>query len=278
MPLQYLPFKSNERIVRASINNPSMKWGERGPAVAVLQQALADRGIPMPGSTRSGVMDGIFGRETRDAISFFQGRNNLTVDGIAGHDTFSALDLLLTSGANPQRQRRVTLHFRSLALTNVSFQSQLLAAQQVYAQYNIQLVFGSGLSMGLSEADAKKFKKLDGSCTWEISSGEYAELLRRGREVPRNHICVFYVSRFSDGGLLGCGGHLKNHPACIVAAHANRYDMAHEVGHVLLTSNYSPVHHASRENLMHATQSNYPKTPVLDHAQLATIRVSPLCG
>lgn len=276
MPLHYLPFNSNDRIVKASNNAPWMKQGERGPAVAILQQALVDQGIPMPGSTKAGVMDGIFGRETKDAVSFFQGRNNLGTDGIAGRDTFACLDHLMTTGAKAQRPRRVTLHFRSLSLTSQPFETLLRSAQQVYAQYNIQILFGSGLSYGLSEAEARKFERLDGSCTWEISEGEYAELLQRGRGVPRTHICVFFINRFSEADLLGCGGHLKNHPACIVAARGNRYDLAHEVGHVLLTSSYSPVHHNSTGNLMHATQAHYPNTPVLDQSQLSRMRSSPL--
>lgn len=278
MPLHYLPFKTNERIVRASNNAPTMKQGERGTAVAILQQALVERGIPLPGSTKDGVMDGIFGRETRDAVSFFQGRNNLDTDGIAGRDTFTCLDLLMSTGANARRPKRVTLHFRSLSLTNVPFDTQFRAAQQVYAQYNIQIVFGSGLSTGLSEAEARTFERLDGSCEWEITEGEYAELLRRGRNVPRSHICVFYIRRFSESNLLGCGGHLKNHPACIVAAAAGRFDLAHEVGHVLLTSDYEPVHHSSTANLMYAySQSHYPQLPVLNQSQLTRIRSSPLC-
>jgi hypothetical protein len=276
MPLHYLPFKTNDRIVSAANNSPWMKKGETGTAVAILQQALVDYGIPMPGSTNGGVMDGMFGRETKDAISFLQGANNLSVDGIAGRDTFGCLDHFMTTGGTAQRPKRVTLHFRSLALTNLPFDSLLRNAQKVYAQYNIQIVFGSGKSCGLTTAEATKFKRLDGSCEWEITGGEYAELLRRGSSVPRNHICAFFISKFGEEDLLGCGGHLKNHPACIVAAGGNRYDLAHEVGHVLLTSSYEPVHHPSTGNLMYE-YSNRPHTPVLDQSQLAKIRSSPCC-
>lgn len=277
MALQYLPFKSNERIVRASNNSPVLKQGERGTAVSILQQALVDQGIPMPGSTRAGVMDGIYGRETKDCVAFLQGRENLGVDGIAGKNTIACLDHLMTTGGTAKRPKKVTLHFRSLSLTNVPFERLLSGAQQAYAQYNIQVVFGSGLSYNLTAAEASKFERLDGECNWEITEGEYAELLRRGRDIPRTDIGVFFVKRFAGGSLLGCGGHLKNRPACIVAANGNRYDMAHEVGHVLLTSAYSPVHHASRKNLMHEDESHYPLTPVLDQSQLARIRSSPLC-
>lgn len=276
MVLRYLPFRSDDRIVRAAQNTPPLKQRERGNAVAILQQALIDYGYPMPGSTGSGAPDGIYGRETTDKVAYFQGQNNLGVDGIAGRNSFACLDLMMTSGAKAQRSKKVTLHFRSLTLTNVPFANLLRSAQQTYAQYNIEIAFGSGQSARLSEAEATKFERLDGECNWVITAGEYKDLLDRGTSVPRNHISVFFVNRFS-ATILGCGGHLKNHPACIVARDANRYDMAHEVGHVLLTSRYVPVHHVSQANLMHETASSYANTPVLDQKQVAKIKSSPLC-
>lgn len=278
MPLRYLPFRNEPALEQASRNAPVLKQGARGTAVATLQQALIDYGLALPKSIRDGSTDGIFGRETRDKIAFFQGRNNLGVDGAVGRNTMGALDHTMTVGIKAQRTRKVTLHFRSLAETKVPFDTQLRSAQKVFAQYNIEIVMGSGVCVGLSEADAKKFAELNGSCEWEITTGEYKDLLSTGTNVPQNHIAVFLIDRFeASEGILGCGGHLKGHPACIVAGNANRYDMAHEVAHVLLTSAHTPVHHPSTKNLMHETQAVYPTTPVLDQKQLAKIRSSPLC-
>lgn len=164
MTLQFLPFRSNDRVGKAATNAPPMKQGERGTAVHILQQALVDFGLPMPISMAKGGPDGIFGNETRKTVASFQDKKDLVIDGIAGRQTFNALDDAMTNGPKAQRPRRVTLHFRSLALTTVPFESQFGATQKVCGQYNIDMVFGSGSSMGLAEQKARKFEKIDGQC------------------------------------------------------------------------------------------------------------------
>lgn len=80
------------RFQTAVMNAPPMRQGESGPAVRVLQQALFDLGAQLPGSFRNGDFDGIFGPETAKVLRAFQARHGLTVDGIAGRQTISALD------------------------------------------------------------------------------------------------------------------------------------------------------------------------------------------
>ena len=276
MPLSYLPFKSSARITKAAENNPPMRWGDKDQDVAVFQQALLDHGYTLPRSTKQGALDGIYGREMYDKVKYFQAQNNLGVDGIAGRQTFACLDHLLTTGQTAKPSKSVTLHFRSLCLTNVPFETQFRNAQRVYAQYNIEIRYGGGMSLNLSEAEAKKFEKIDAQCNWVVSDGEFAELQAIGADIPSSAVGVYYVNRFQDSTLLGCGGHMPNRPACFVAAKAGQWDMAHEVGHVLLTSSYSPVHHASLDNLMHPTAQTYKGLPTLDTAQLAQIRRSSL--
>lgn len=171
---------------------------------------------------------------------------------------------------------RVRLHFRSISLTDVPFDKHLSSAEAVYAPHGIKVEFGSGMSLGLSDEEARKFEQVDGSCTWSITSGEFAELQQMGGTVPSTEILVFYVNRFSSSTLLGCGGHATGRPACIVAAKGSRWDTAHEVGHVLLTSAFAPVHSPDAKNLMHA--SSVPATtPGLTAAQVTQIKKSPCC-
>jgi peptidoglycan hydrolase-like protein with peptidoglycan-binding domain len=59
--------------------NRILTLGSRGSDVVKLQEALGIKA------------DGIFGRDTRRALIDFQKKNNLTPDGIAGNNTFSAL-------------------------------------------------------------------------------------------------------------------------------------------------------------------------------------------
>jgi peptidoglycan hydrolase-like protein with peptidoglycan-binding domain len=71
----------NERLVR---------FGDRGPAVENIQQALIDAGFPLP---EFGV-DGIFLSETRGAVQAYQRANGLDPDGIIGPITMGSLDAL----------------------------------------------------------------------------------------------------------------------------------------------------------------------------------------
>ncbi len=171
---------------------------------------------------------------------------------------------------------QINLHFRSLSLTNVLFDTILKSMEKVYSQYGIKVNFGSGMSLGLSDADAARFDKVDGSCEWKITSGELADIQKLESTTPVFDICVFYVNRFTSG-LLGCGGYLPGRPACIVAANASQWDTAHEVGHVLLGSDFAPVHSTDINNLMHATASSYKNTPILTNAQVTKMKSSPLC-
>ena len=71
------------RKTRAAIRNLSN--GDTGDYVRVLQGFLIGRGHD------TGGFDGIFGNETESAVRTFQLVKNLTVDGIAGKNTFEAL-------------------------------------------------------------------------------------------------------------------------------------------------------------------------------------------
>src|SRR5215207_9478299 len=97
---------------------------------------------------------------------------------------------------------RVRLHFRSLSLTDTPFDELLRSAELVYAPHGIQVEFQSGMSLGLSEDEAERFRQVDGSCGWTIDSGEFSELQQLGAGVPSTDILVYYVERFGEAGLL----------------------------------------------------------------------------
>ena len=68
-------------------------WGSRGRLVAMVQQALKQWDY------LDGEVDGVFGRETYNAVILFQQRNNLTVDGKVGSETAAALGIDLSGAA-----------------------------------------------------------------------------------------------------------------------------------------------------------------------------------
>lgn len=70
--------------------NTILREGSTGNAVRVLQQALNTQ-YPLYSHL---VVDGSFGPKTLDVVRQFQSRARLAVDGVAGHNTLSALHLI----------------------------------------------------------------------------------------------------------------------------------------------------------------------------------------
>ena len=72
-----------------------LKRGSRGPAVAALQQTLADAGL------YKGRIDGDYGPRTQDAVRAYQMRYGLDADGIAGPQTQKSLAATATPTISP---------------------------------------------------------------------------------------------------------------------------------------------------------------------------------
>jgi hypothetical protein len=246
-----------------------LKFGSRGSEVVSLQQQLNAQLFPNPHLEE----DGIFGSLTKRAVIAFQNYAGLVPDGLVGPATRAALGV---PQPGSQFTHLVRLHFRSISLTDIPFNSILSHTQLVYSQYGIKVEYRTGMSLMLSDAEASQFDQVDGSCQWEITSGEFADLLKKGGSVPSNEITVFFVNRFSES-INGCGGHLKNRPACIVAKAGTKWCTAHEVCHVLLGSTFAPVHINDTRNLMHPVDLQRAATPTLTPEQVARIKASTLC-
>lgn len=69
-----------------------LAWGSRGEQVALVQQKLRQYGY------LSQEADGVFGRNTYNAVIAFQRKNGLTADGRVGSATAAALGISLTGG------------------------------------------------------------------------------------------------------------------------------------------------------------------------------------
>lgn len=72
---------------RGGVSMPTIRKGDKGTAVKVLQRMLMAAGCKLP---RYGA-DGSCGAETVDAVKAFQTTHNLTIDGICGPLTWAAL-------------------------------------------------------------------------------------------------------------------------------------------------------------------------------------------
>ena len=64
------------------------KYGSRGSEVTQIQTKLKRWGY------YSGNIDGIYGTQTVNAVKYFQRKNGLTVDGIAGPATLRAMGIM----------------------------------------------------------------------------------------------------------------------------------------------------------------------------------------
>ena len=67
----------------------AVAWGSRGDDVYRVQAKLQQYGY------YGGALDGIFGQDTYEAVTWFQRRNSLTPDGVVGAATAAALGITL---------------------------------------------------------------------------------------------------------------------------------------------------------------------------------------
>ena len=74
------------------------KYGDKGDEIKLVQQALNNLGY------KAGKADGVYGKNTREAVKLFQARNGMTVDGKVGARTLNRLfsaDAVPAAGAAP---------------------------------------------------------------------------------------------------------------------------------------------------------------------------------
>lgn len=66
-------------------SQPTLRRGDRGATVKILQTWLCDKGYTV-------AVDGIFGAKTHEAVEAYQADHDLRVDGVVGSKTWSALN------------------------------------------------------------------------------------------------------------------------------------------------------------------------------------------
>jgi peptidoglycan hydrolase-like protein with peptidoglycan-binding domain len=63
---------------------PTLRFGDSGEAVRILQRLLVSNGLPIN-------VDGLFGAVTETAVKAFQSRRGLVADGVVGSRTWREL-------------------------------------------------------------------------------------------------------------------------------------------------------------------------------------------
>ena len=84
----YIIYKNNTSVEVLS------KYGSRGNEVTQIQTKLKRWGY------YTGNVDGIYGTQTLNAVKYFQRKNGLTVDGIAGPATLKAMGIMTSSSSS----------------------------------------------------------------------------------------------------------------------------------------------------------------------------------
>jgi N-acetylmuramoyl-L-alanine amidase len=83
-------------MVQTAAAVESVYWGSRGDTVRQVQQKLQKWGY------LKGAADGVFGKDTYDAVVLFQRKNGLKADGVVGSSTFAALGInMAQTSASP---------------------------------------------------------------------------------------------------------------------------------------------------------------------------------
>lgn len=85
--VERLPEVENVTVTKADTTMPTLRKGDKGTAVKILQRLLFEAGCKLP---KYGC-DGSYGAETVEAVKAFQTTNALTIDGICGPLTWAAL-------------------------------------------------------------------------------------------------------------------------------------------------------------------------------------------
>jgi peptidoglycan hydrolase-like protein with peptidoglycan-binding domain len=70
--------------------SPTLRVGDAGPVVAWLQQALKGKDTPVAFAPYPGIVDGIFGSLTQDAVRAMQTWASVKSDGVVGDATWFA--------------------------------------------------------------------------------------------------------------------------------------------------------------------------------------------
>lgn len=288
MALLSSKFKNNMRLQNAAKNMPPLTLGEVGQAVQLLQEVLVFLKYPLPKSTKKeGVMDGVYGLETKTAVQAFQRKNALEDDGSAGTFTLGKLDSYLLAGPIPipstppspgPLKHEVRIHLRATLTARTNGGEQVSQAQKVFAAYGIGLKIVSRAQLNLPPAAAKLLEIVDINETSKLSEDQKL-LLSFGGPVSPKDIMAYFVYRLNtpDIGLIsGVNSSAENRPAVIVASNASGPNvLAHEIAHVLLGKSYWPFHSNDPNNLMFKKAPSIA-LPILTEEQLYEMRRSSL--
>ncbi|MBK8182946.1 MAG: hypothetical protein IPK63_08600 [Candidatus Competibacteraceae bacterium] len=149
----------------------------------------------------------------------------------------------------------------TLAAVKFDYNKSITFAEKLYGSNGIYFDIRQQLCLALTETQQTKLAVIDGQCKWDQNNAEQDDLFELVKGRVGAGISIFIVGGINTDGkttLAGCAGHSPSKPAAVVSATGTMYTLAHELGHVLLTSTFSPVHETSNSNIMVNGTHNIP--------------------
>lgn len=176
--------------------------------------------------------------------------------------------------------KRIQIHIYSLRSPRWDYSWAIEYAEQLYGSNGIYFDIRTAVCPVISEADDVALNVVDGTCRWDQSNTEQDRLHTAVGLGSYQGIAVFIVGGINNNGstISGCAGHKPSKPTAVVSATGTNYTLAHEVGHVLLGSDYSPVHTSSTSNIMIGGTWQIPNgtRPTFNNNQVAELKRSTL--
>lgn len=124
---------------------------------------------------------------------------------------------------------RVTVHLKVLMEpVRFSLTEMVNAMKQVYSASGIQLEIGS--TERISRPDLMDVDV--GECVFGQTTDEQRELFKIRGKASSSEV-VAYCCRSTNPPFNGCAAHPTGIPACVISAHASKWSLGHEIGHVL---------------------------------------------
>lgn len=114
-----------------AIKTAVYKYGSKGDTVKVIQEKLKRWGYYNDG------LDGVYGYQTYTAVKYFQKKNGLTVDGIAGNNTLKAM------GINPDTSSAGSSGKTSTSNQNVDLLARIINGEARGEPYEGQVAVGA---------------------------------------------------------------------------------------------------------------------------------------
>ncbi len=106
-------------ISSAVISTGLSKYGSYGDEVRLIQSKLKNWGY------YNGEVDGIFGSATKNAVIYFQKKNGLTADGIAGKKTLEAMGIFSSSTPNSSTDYHLLARLISAEARGETYEGQV---------------------------------------------------------------------------------------------------------------------------------------------------------